>query len=186
VVLDSNNEAIHTIVFSEEQEQEQEQEQPLSGSLITYSDQQIHPDDTIQLIKKKFLKEYTKIKQISYEEIYIFSRILRTMPTELLFQSIADPATNTVSNQILRQVLSNLDMNLDLLATFPETIKYEEFVTLLGGKNVVDLQYKIPLDKKFQFKYDRCNLPGNLPFCKNQRSHSPECYYGQRIKTENK
>ena len=112
---------------------------------------QIHLDDTIQTIKKKFLQQYTQ--PISYEEIYMFSRILKTVPTESLFYSIADPVSKKINRNVLVQVLSNIDLDLDI-SSIGETVSYEEFVTLFGDKNTVEIESKIPIDRKFQFKHE--------------------------------
>jgi hypothetical protein len=138
VVLDSNNEPKETILFS--------------GGENGGSEMKIHPDDTIQLIKKKFLKEYRQ--RIAYEEIYMFSRILREVPTESFFNSITDSGAY-INRNILRQVLSNLGLDSDLdLAEEKEKYSYEEFASLMDNKKSLELQYKIPLDRKFQSKQE--------------------------------
>ena len=115
--------------------------------IIVFDKIQIHLDDSIQIIKKKFLKEYT-LKPISYEEIYMFSRILKTVPTESLFHSIADPVTKKINRDIFAQVLSNWNIDLDMMSV-SESISYEEFAFLFGNRNTVEIEYKIPIDRKF-------------------------------------
>uniref|UniRef100_A0A6C0HZ18 Uncharacterized protein n=1 Tax=viral metagenome TaxID=1070528 RepID=A0A6C0HZ18_9ZZZZ len=134
VVLDSNNEPKETILFSKEGDNEEK----------------IHPDDTIQIIKKKFLKEYMKIKPISYEEIYMFSHISKEVLTESFFNSISNSG-KYINSDILNQVLSNLDIDLEIDPN-KDKYSYEDFFNLMGNKNTLDLEYKISLDRKFQSK----------------------------------
>jgi len=117
---------------------------------ISFNEIPIHLDDTIQIIKKKFLQQYPQ--PISYEEIYMFSRILKKVPTESLFNSIADPVSKKINRDIFAQVLSNWSIDLDTTAMGGESITYEEFVSLFADKNTLDIEYKIPIDRKFLAK----------------------------------
>lgn len=151
VILNSNKTPTYTFVFSSGNTSEN-----LSKLFVNpiYSNQQIHLDDTIQIVKKKLLKEFIQIKPISYEEIYMFSYISRTIPTQLLFDSISDSSSKSVSPIILKQVLSNLDISIQLEENLTTSIFYEEFMSLFGGNDKITVKYKIALDKQFQNKHD--------------------------------
>ena len=144
VVLGSNNQEKYKIIFNDHDKN--------PDKSVIHSDQQIHRDDTIQLIKKKFLKEIVKFESIAYEEIYMFSKITKSISTQKLFDSITNPKTKTVNTSILKQVLINLDIKVEIENDLP--ISYEEFLILLGRKELLDINYKIAIDRQFQSNTD--------------------------------
>jgi len=145
IVLGSNNEEKYKIIFNDDDDKK-------SIKSVIYSDQQIHRDDTIQLIKKKFLKEILDIERVAYEEIYMFSKITKSISTQKLFDSISDKKTKTVNTTILKQVLVNLDIDIEIENNL--SISYEEFFILLRRKELLDINYKIAIDRQFQSNTD--------------------------------
>ena len=74
---------------------------------IIYSNQQIHIDDSIRIIKNKILKELEY--QFSYKEIYLFSEIQEELPLLKVYQSFTN-SEEIVSNDKRTQILKNINV----------------------------------------------------------------------------
>ena len=56
---------------------------PPPSDNVKYSSQRIHPDDTVETIKRKILVE---LSFVSYEELYLFSSVQPFLTTERVIQ----------------------------------------------------------------------------------------------------
>ena len=93
-VIGNHNTIKEIIVFGrEDQGQDQifsEKEREFikeTNPTIRFSQQQIHKDDSIRIIKNKILREFDFA--ISYEEIYLFSTVNREFSVEDIFEQVS-------------------------------------------------------------------------------------------------
>lgn len=55
---------------------------------VIFSDQQIHPDDTIGMVRIKILSELIKTDKISIHEIYLFCQKIEVLNSVSLYQTL--------------------------------------------------------------------------------------------------
>jgi hypothetical protein len=75
---------------------------------IIFSEQRIHPDDSIVTIKIKILNELTKYN-ISLEEIYLFCKKIETLNSVAIYQSLTQNKKIALTKLRLEQFLQNID-----------------------------------------------------------------------------
>ena len=81
---------------------------------IIFSSDSIYLDDTIEVIKKKILKEMKK--NISYEEIYLFAKQIDTLHNIEIYQKLTQNGKLELTRTRLLQFLSNIDeFNVDTI-----------------------------------------------------------------------
>jgi len=83
--------------------------------IILFSDFQIHPDDTVRVIKRKIIE---KMRQTAYEEIYLFAKIQVRLNTKLIYDNItnseksrSDLDDHEISGGIFAQLANNLNID---------------------------------------------------------------------------
>lgn len=81
---------------------------------------QIHKDDTIRIIKKKILHAIDNI--VSYEELYLFSSILRKESHSKIFENIYKSGRDYIQRNQFTQLLINLGIPI---MDIPEKTKYD-------------------------------------------------------------
>ena len=76
---------------------------------IYFIDENIYYDDTLEIIKFKFLKYHNQFisppLQVSYEEIYMYGLINKQYNPSELYNTLSDNNTNKISNENLKQYL---------------------------------------------------------------------------------
>ena len=75
---------------------------------IIFSEQRIHPDDSIVTIKIKILNELTKYN-ISLEEIYLFCKKAEILNSIAIYQSLTQNKKIVLTKLRLEQFLQNID-----------------------------------------------------------------------------
>lgn len=111
---------------------------------IKFSTQQIHIDDSIRVIKNKILKE---LSNVSYKELYLFSKISKELPILNIYKSITKNDEEIFTKQKFRQFAKNI--NMDEPENSIDTYTYEDLIELMG-EHLVD----IPFGQKFEKEHD--------------------------------
>jgi hypothetical protein len=85
---------------------------------IYFIDENIYYDDTLEIIKFKFLKYYNQSisssSQVSYEEIYMYGLINKQYNPSELYNTLSDNNTNKISNENLKQYLLNVNEQIQI------------------------------------------------------------------------
>ena len=80
-----------------------------SNTSIYFIDEQIHPDDTIETVKKKLIKAIISELNISFGEIYLFAKKKKKMSAYGLYQHLTQNEKIELTNARLTQFLLNID-----------------------------------------------------------------------------
>lgn len=106
----------------------------------------IYPDDTIETIKKKFINIE---KNISIDELYLFSNVNESFNTETIYKNLTQNGKIQLTKGILIEFLLNIS-NFDIKTLSDKSIyTYDDILSLNLGK--YDLMNK-PLGQKFTYK----------------------------------
>ena len=117
---------------------------------ITYTTQEIHPDDSLRTIKKKLVFEFGK-NTTAYDEIYLFSQIQYALTAHDVFRYRSEP-TGTIDAATMQQLAIQLQLP-------PNTVQPEK--SLYDFSDIVDLGLEtrpteifVPLGMRFADAYD--------------------------------
>jgi len=115
---------------------------------IIYSNQLIHTDDSIRIIKTKILREIDQNKY-AYEELCLFGNIKHTPNIYNLYNSITQNEKNVFTNDHMAQVIVNLNMEESAINVLPKKQKYlyEDLLQLQNTQQ--DFLLSISLGRKF-------------------------------------
>jgi len=119
---------------------------------IQSSSMQLHPDDSIHIIKKKILHELD-MPLLSYSELYLFSKKNITINLHQLYMEITKNETIPLTKPIIGQLLVNLEIfDKDTLTYFSnmEQLTYT-FIEFMKGfaKHTYDVDISIPIGRRF-------------------------------------
>ena len=114
---------------------------------IQYSNQQIHTDDSIRVIKNKIIKE---ISNVSYSDLYLFSQIKEKVPLYQAYYDITNNEEQQLSNELLTQFLSNIKITEKPIEK--ETYSYEDLLNIKELNEPINI--KIPLGQRFEKERD--------------------------------
>ena len=104
---------------------------------LVFSSQQIHPDDSIRILKKKLLRELG-VENVSYPEIYLYCKIHETIPfMKFFYEKTKDDellTTGSVSSRaignesaftknMVGQLFMNMGVSPESIDSFQENIK---------------------------------------------------------------
>ena len=85
---------------------------------IYFIDENIYYDDTLEIIKFKFLKYYNQSistsLQISYEEIYMYGLLNKKYNPSELYNILSDNNNNKITNENLKQYLLNINEQIQI------------------------------------------------------------------------
>jgi hypothetical protein len=113
--------------------------------------QQLHKDDSVRAIKKKILHEIG-INEISYDEIYIFSKRLEHINLLKTYQEITKNDQTILDKRTIGQFLLNaqIDKSIveDLLSLGKINFTYEDLLKRIGGSTIKS-NLSIPIGQKF-------------------------------------
>ena len=149
-------------VFSEEEHLQLSIDQPE----IICSNQQIHKDDSIRIIKKKIIKELG-VNNVSYDELYLFSNKKDKLHLLKSFLEMTNNGEIGFNKHMAGQFLMNIltDAQIDkakiLNEMNQETYSYETFMKLLN--NNIDSETEtydllVPIGRKFSNTHDYLTL----------------------------
>ena len=114
------------------------------GVPIIHSDQQIHRDDPIRVIKNKIVQAIGA-NTISYNELYLFMELDKRLDIMNIYQRITNNWRTDFTREQLVQLLHNLNIPIDDNSSNQTTYTYEEVLGIVGNEYSV----KIPLGQKF-------------------------------------
>jgi len=149
-LLNENGEPDKIIVFQGEEKTEQifseiEMSDFKEKNIeIIFSEQEIHKDDSIRIIKNKIIFEIGPNK-ISYDEIYLFSFASKKVNLLKLYKEITKNETLVFSPELFGQLILRFDLDEDTIQSIEEKPVYTfDDLLILENKLV-----KIPLGKRF-------------------------------------
>jgi hypothetical protein len=149
-LLNENGEPNKIIVFQGEEKKEQLfseieiSEFKEKNIEIVYSDQEIHKDDSIRILKNKIIFEIG-VNKISYDEMYLFSFSRKKINLLKLYKDITKNETLVFSPELFGQIILRFDLEEETIQTMEEKPVYT-FDDLLVLENKL---VKIPLGKRF-------------------------------------
>jgi hypothetical protein len=152
-------EAISTTIFSDVETE------LLTKSRIevVYSNQQIHKDDSIRVIKNKIILEIGK-NLISYGEVYLFSRIKSKVHLMRSYLEMTQNETIELTRLMVGQFLFNINAGIDKMQLLQDMDKdvftYEDLLKLNLHQEEIDL----PISLGQQFAKTRDLLFSANPF----------------------
>ena len=114
---------------------------------IIHTNQQIHRDDSIRVIKNKIVHAIGE-NVISYNELYLFMEIEKQLDILNIYQQMTNNWKTDFTREQMIQLLHNLHISFDENdLSFPDNTKYtyEEVLGIIG----TDYSVKIPLGQKF-------------------------------------
>ena len=144
-------------IFSEEEQLLLNIDQPD----ITSSAQQIHKDDSMRILKKKIIKELG-IHNVSYDELYLFSKKRDQLHLLKAFLEMTDQGKNDFTKHMAGQFLMNI-LNDDMVDIADELSKinldaytYDNFARIFEKDKSEQTLYNmtIPLGRKFSHSRD--------------------------------
>ena len=132
----------------------------INNTQVILSSQEIHIDDTIQMIKTKILNEFNN--SFSTDEMYLFCKTSEILYTEKVFQFLTKKRSNNITQDRLHTFLSNIDEDIDIpFNDFKEIYNYNDILEFNLGTDP-HIVYKA-LGQKY-FMGDNVNLISTNPF----------------------
>lgn len=119
------------------------------------TDQQIHKDDSIRVIKNKIVNAIGA-NVVSYNELYLFMEVEKKVDIMTIHQRITNNWHNDFTREQLVQLLHNLNIPIDEAGSESATYTYEEVLGIVGNNYRVN----IPVGQKFS-KYQDYLFPVN-------------------------
>ena len=159
-ILGNRNTIKEVILFGNAEEDEEANQDSSNFSKETndiprrISQQQIHKDDSIRVIKNKILNEFEFQK--SYDEIYLFSTIKKTHNLEEIFEKVSKKK-DYLEAPHFKQLCVNLGFNIENLKDKPRYF-YEDLEKLYDSEKMGI--HIFPIGKKWR-------LQENELFCAN-------------------
>ena len=128
---------------------------------------QLHPDDSIHILKMKILHELS-LDRLSYAELYLFSTKSVTLHLHELYMEVTHNDTIALTKPAIGQLLRNLRIyDIDTLTYFANhtqtTYTYAEFVHGFT-KHIHNTNFSLPIGHRFAisrellFSANRCVL----------------------------
>ena len=103
------------------------------GVPIIDTKQQIHPDDSIRIIKNKIVRAIGD-STVSYNELYLFMSVYKRIDMMELYQRITNNWRTEFSRDHLIQLLHNLNMDIPQESISDKTaFTYEEVLSIIGN-----------------------------------------------------
>jgi hypothetical protein len=116
------------------------------GVPVIYTNQQIHPDDSIRVIKNKIVHSIGE-NVISYNELYLFMDVNKRINMMEIYQQITNNWKTDFTREHLVQLLHNLNIPIDGNQENKTTYTYEDVLGIVG--NEYEYVVKVPLGQKF-------------------------------------
>jgi len=120
-----------------------------------FSDQLIHPDDSIRILKKKIIAEIG-IDTIAYEELYIFGFMKTRIDMKDIYQKITKNETLEISKEQFQQIAINVNADLTTVKNIDfekGVFSYDDFMELQMESDVTTYVNK-PIGMEFHNYYD--------------------------------
>ena len=132
---------------------------PPPNDRIKYSNQHIHPDDTIETIKRKILVE---LPSVSYDELYLFASVQPFMTVERAIHLLTCGQRFPISRHRLVTLCQNLKsphLAEELCANIGSNLEKTDYTSdelsefLLAIQNSEDLRMDVSLGQTLQYNY---------------------------------
>ena len=132
---------------------------PPPNDNIKYSSQRIHPDDTVETIKRKILVE---LPSVSYEELYLFASVQPFLTMERVIQLLTCGNRFPISRHRLVTLCQNLKsphLAEELCANIGSNLEKTDYTAdeltqfLLAIQTTENLRMDIPLGETLQYDY---------------------------------
>lgn len=144
-ILDNNGNATRKYIFSDA---------PSFSDDIIYTSQQIHPDDSIRVIKNKIIHAIGE-NMVSYNEIYMYISIAKEFDVLELYQTITQDDKIDFTKEHVIQLLRNMDYDENVIREIEnnpkQTYFYDDFVEYINPEKK---RIHIPLGQKFSKRHD--------------------------------
>ena len=137
------------------------------GVPIIDAKQQIHPDDSIRIIKNKIVRAIGD-STISYNELYLFMSVYKRIDMMELYQRTTNNWRTDFSRDHLIKLLHNLNMDIPLESIAEKTVfTYEELLSIVGNgvAEPVSIDGRVPHDNTNKYKV---SIPVGQKFPKHQ------------------
>jgi hypothetical protein len=120
-----------------------------------FSDQLIHPDDSIRVLKKKIIAEIG-MDSIAYEELYLFGFMKTRIDMKDIYQKLTKNETVEISKEQFQQIAININANIGSVKSIDfekDYFSYDDFIEL---QNSSDLSIFVnrPIGIEFHGYYD--------------------------------
>ena len=115
-----------------------------------FSDQLIHPDDSIRVLKKKIIAEIG-MDSIAYEELYIFGFVKARIDMKDLYQKVTKNETLEITKEQFQQMAINLNADLATVKNIDfekDVFSYDDFMELQVNSDVTKYVNK-PIGMEF-------------------------------------
>jgi hypothetical protein len=134
---------------------------------IKYSNQQIHKDDSIRVLKKKLIQEFG-LDVLSYDEIYLFSYVQQKINLLRMYQEITNNEKYDFTHAILLQVLKNLSLPESIVNEFnrKEIYSYDDLI----GFGIHEKPLDVPVSVGQKFTRNMNYLFSSNPFLLSQNA----------------
>jgi hypothetical protein len=120
-----------------------------------FSDQLIHPDDSIRVLKKKIIAEIG-IDSIAYEELYLFGFMKTRIDIKDIYQKITKNETVEISKEQFQQIAININANIGSVKNIDfekDNYSYDDFLELQNGSDG-NIFVNKPIGIEFHNYYD--------------------------------
>lgn len=120
-----------------------------------FSDQLIHPDDSIRVLKKKIIAEMG-MDSIAYEELYLFGFMKARIDMKDLYQKITKNETLEITKEHFQQMAINVNADLTTVKDIDfdkDVFSYDDFMELQVNSDVTKYVNK-PIGMEFHNYYD--------------------------------
>jgi hypothetical protein len=120
-----------------------------------FSDQLIHPDDSIRVLKKKLIAEIG-MDSIAYEELYMFGFVKTRIDMKELYQKVTKNETLEITKEHFKQIAININADLATVKNIDfekDVFSYDDFMELQINSDVTKFVNK-PIGMEFHNYYD--------------------------------
>jgi RNAse (barnase) inhibitor barstar len=138
--------------------------------------QQIHPDDSVRVIKNKIIHAIGE-NNVSYNEIYMFIRVIKSIDVLDFYQTITQQDKIEFTKEHVMQSLRNMNYDESIIRSIEKNPKknyfYDDLVEYVDPeKNTL----KIPLGQKFSKRHDPMFSADPFDYQPGTFVHSPKNY----------
>ena len=153
-LLGKNNNIVKTIKFKDNDDKQASKAKIQQGSphsvAESVTEQFIHLDDSIRIIKNKILKELG-LTTVSYKELYLFSKCRLQDSLLDIYRFLTNQDTELLTTDKFSNFLANIEkMNLIEKLEKKENYSYDDVVNVFEG--VDDIYIDVPLGQKMEKK----------------------------------
>ena len=149
----NNDNNTDKMLYFTEEEKQNIRKINLSEDNIHLIDEYIYPDDTLKTIKFKIIINYP-VKDLCYDELYMFSRVSTTINNANLYDRLSQNDKNNITLNKLEEYLYNIQNKVDI-----EHLKKNK-----DGSDIEDKSNKIiTYDDLLSLKLDQQQLTSFIP-----------------------